>query len=698
MHAFLLGAELASQGHAVTFVCNRPPGFLDKLPEIPGKNQVKFKKLVFNLLRSSTAMRFDLWITVQERSINGRFFAPVFENARRFGTPITVLTFETPNWQESMGVPLQSPEKDSMLKEAVRLGAQVIVSTTEGRGWAEEYFSDLEKGRIHVLSPPIMASFFSETAPRDERLVVCFARPTARHKGFDVLTGMIDQRFKGWKFAIVLGGGASFELELFARQKRAEFGVEIELYEQLSEYDKYRLLKSARVLVFPSMFEGFGLPPGEALFFGTPVVAYGLPVLKCIYGNAIGYAEGFHPEDLSTAFWLEVESRRDYVPASSALHVGDFTRWKNDVRKTIDAIMAQPVKTAPFHLAGSKNKVPVVLIDQIMNWNKEDAAASAGCSIAECEIVSFDMPFQNQLGIERGAIAIDPNETLLPPGKEKDGLRLKLLEALLRTEGEFVFISEDTIVCPFETILSARDVLFSSGDDCAAIGVRVHYQEDGNRFYRSETGSPVAACGVFKKSSAVKALESSTLPGCRLQPVLDLSYLLLANGFTIVQTEFIADRLPPRSEGFEFDGVPGGAGTWHNDYLKALGINDLVGPLPCRGTHGGNEHERLIKFRRELSGVLCDYRSQVVISKKVHRLIEFLVSWDRNWNLDWRPDEPERTYDRIWGSFIRYGQAFVSVQQMNAFLLLALVCVGLWKSHIVRPLVEEVRRKVSILP
>ena len=50
------------------------------------------------------------------------------------------------------------------------------------------------------------------------------------------------------------------------------------------------LLAGARLLAFPSRYEGFGLPPLEALAAGTPVVASDLPVLREVLGDAAVFA------------------------------------------------------------------------------------------------------------------------------------------------------------------------------------------------------------------------------------------------------------------------------------------------------------------------------------------------------------------------------------------------------------------------
>jgi glycosyltransferase involved in cell wall biosynthesis len=47
-----------------------------------------------------------------------------------------------------------------------------------------------------------------------------------------------------------------------------------------------QLLRSAAVLASPSLYEGFGLPPLEALAAGTPVVAVAIPVAEEVCGEA----------------------------------------------------------------------------------------------------------------------------------------------------------------------------------------------------------------------------------------------------------------------------------------------------------------------------------------------------------------------------------------------------------------------------
>ena len=59
------------------------------------------------------------------------------------------------------------------------------------------------------------------------------------------------------------------------------------------------LLAGARVFVFPSLAEGFGLPPLEAMAAGLPVVCSDIPVFREIYGDAVRYVNPHSPESIA---------------------------------------------------------------------------------------------------------------------------------------------------------------------------------------------------------------------------------------------------------------------------------------------------------------------------------------------------------------------------------------------------------------
>ena len=67
----------------------------------------------------------------------------------------------------------------------------------------------------------------------------------------------------------------------------------------VAEQQKWALLKGARLLLFPSFLEGFGLPVAEALAVGTPVVISDIPVFRELFGEHAEYIDPHNADDIA---------------------------------------------------------------------------------------------------------------------------------------------------------------------------------------------------------------------------------------------------------------------------------------------------------------------------------------------------------------------------------------------------------------
>jgi glycosyltransferase involved in cell wall biosynthesis len=95
------------------------------------------------------------------------------------------------------------------------------------------------------------------------------------------------------------------------------------------------------MLVYPSVYEGFGLPPLEAMSVGTPVVAASASCLPDVLGDAAllvppDDAQGFAHAMNSL---LTNEALRQKMVAAGQARAATYT-WERSARQTLEAYMA----------------------------------------------------------------------------------------------------------------------------------------------------------------------------------------------------------------------------------------------------------------------------------------------------------------------------------------------------------------------
>jgi glycosyltransferase involved in cell wall biosynthesis len=77
---------------------------------------------------------------------------------------------------------------------------------------------------------------------------------------------------------------------------------------KISEEDKWYYYKNCSAFVFPSLREGFGLPPIEAMQFGTPVFLSNKSALPEIGGEHAYYWTKFDPEYMAKTLHSQLKS------------------------------------------------------------------------------------------------------------------------------------------------------------------------------------------------------------------------------------------------------------------------------------------------------------------------------------------------------------------------------------------------------
>ena len=80
------------------------------------------------------------------------------------------------------------------------------------------------------------------------------------------------------------------------------------------------LYRRARALVFPSLYEGFGAPPLEAMACGCPVATSGASSLGEACGGAALYFDAREPESIAGSCGSTLARRHDLLAATVGRH------------------------------------------------------------------------------------------------------------------------------------------------------------------------------------------------------------------------------------------------------------------------------------------------------------------------------------------------------------------------------------------
>ncbi len=99
------------------------------------------------------------------------------------------------------------------------------------------------------------------------------------------------------------------------------------------------LYKEAAVFVYPSLYEGFGLPVLEALSFGTPVITSNISSLPEVAGKAAALIDPEDPKSIAKALQrlLEAKFERESLKNEAQKQVQKFS-WEKAAGETIKVL------------------------------------------------------------------------------------------------------------------------------------------------------------------------------------------------------------------------------------------------------------------------------------------------------------------------------------------------------------------------
>ena len=133
-------------------------------------------------------------------------------------------------------------------------------------------------------------------------------------------------RRSGLRFVVI--GRPGWKVDRFLASVSPETRERVVFTGFVSEFTKYRLIKGAQFLIFPSVYEGFGIPALEAMSLGKPVLCSFSSCLPEVVGMAGVYFDPLSASSFAAAFAEITDARRLAELAPLALAGAEAFHWR----------------------------------------------------------------------------------------------------------------------------------------------------------------------------------------------------------------------------------------------------------------------------------------------------------------------------------------------------------------------------------
>lgn len=168
----------------------------------------------------------------------------------------------------------------------------------------------------------------------------------ARRQVHELIFAFNQLNARGYDFSLVLAGSEFVEKskELNPKTRKAieasSYRDKIHMLGKISEQEKRYILENAFAFVYPTLYEGFGLPVLEAMAQSCPVISYDNPAIQEVAKDAAHYidpGQGGFGIYKGVITLTDQQKRRALIERGVA--VSETFDWEETGKKTIKAIL-----------------------------------------------------------------------------------------------------------------------------------------------------------------------------------------------------------------------------------------------------------------------------------------------------------------------------------------------------------------------
>lgn len=179
---------------------------------------------------------------------------------------------------------------------------------------------------------------------RGERPYVLFGGSYEPRKNVRGLLDAFDLAVKmglGHDLVMVVDAGSGYEAGVRRHASTLSCRDSLQFVSGVDEGALMTLYRGARAFVFPSLSEGFGFPPLQAMACGVPVIASDLPVLREVLGGAALFVDPRDSNAIAAAMCTVVSDTglTERLVREGSVQAAKYS-WDETARRTMDVLRA----------------------------------------------------------------------------------------------------------------------------------------------------------------------------------------------------------------------------------------------------------------------------------------------------------------------------------------------------------------------
>jgi len=193
--------------------------------------------------------------------------------------------------------------------------------------------------QMHVVYNAIDKSLVTNQSFTKENYILYVGNVKPHKNLVRALKAFEETRYKNFTFKIVGQKNNFITKDTEVEQLAKKLGNRVEFTGYVKDSELVELYKKAKLFLFPTLYEGFGIPPLEAQACGTPVICSNIASLPEVGADSVLYCDPYDIEDITRKINLLIG---DPILQQELINKGyeNLKRfsWENSAKQIINII------------------------------------------------------------------------------------------------------------------------------------------------------------------------------------------------------------------------------------------------------------------------------------------------------------------------------------------------------------------------